>query len=151
MRAITADRLVKRLSKSGKPIKVSVGGRRRNVLQVEPSQLPQLVAELRRRGTLAWAPYCVDCEGIVIEGSYIILRANTDYFVFPSEEIGIPAEDLLRVNVELVRGYRSKNGYVVVTGDSRAVKSVMRAVEHLLDNDVILLVHRPTEPCIRIA
>lgn len=151
MRALPVDELIKRLASSTTPVKLSIGGRKNRVLTVEPSRLVQLVSELRSKNTLAWMSYCYDCTGVVIEGSYVILRANTDYFVFPDEDINIPAEHLLKINVELIRGYRSRNGYIAVTGDSDTISSVMKIVDYLLDNDIVLLVHKPTEPCIRVA
>lgn len=151
MRTVTADKLIRRLAKGTTPVRVSVGGRRKQVLLIEPARLTQFVNELRQRRILAWMSYCSDCTGVAIEGRYTILRGNTELFVFPDEDVGVPAEHLLRINVELIRGYMSLNGYVVVTGDEKAIESVMKIVDHLLDNDVILLVHKPTEPCIRVA
>lgn len=150
MERISTNKLIKRLSNSSKPVKISVGGRR-NTVQVNPGELPKLVLELRKTGKLAWAPYCEDCHGFVVEADFLLLRANTDLFVFYKPEIGVPQELLLRLNTELLRGYRSKNGYIAVTGDQEAVAAAYKIVEFLQDNDVVLLVHKPTDPCIRVA
>lgn len=144
------DELIKRLSTGKNKVKLAVGSRSNHV-EVDPSSLLDYIRELRQKNTLAWIQYCTDCTGFVVEGDYRILRANTDYFVFPNEKIGTSFEYLYRANVELIRGYHSLNGYIAVTGDRDVVEHLMKAVKYLLDNDVVVLVHDPKTPCIRVA